>query len=312
IPAGGGKGGIVADPRALSENEYERLVRGFMRRLLPRGAFADVPGADIGTDARAMAWMLDEYEQITGRHSPAAVNDKPFELGGSRGGHEATGWGVAICADLAARELDLAGGSVAIQGFGQVGSVTALRLHEMGYRVVAVSDVSGAVADQDGLDVPALFAHVAGTGAVSGFGGAPGLASDILEHDCQILIPAALQDVVTARNAARVRARLVVEAANAPLSPEADQILLDGGVHIVPDVVANCGGAVVCDFERTQGLSNDYWDLAKVRERLAGRMEAAFLSARETASRHGVPMRQAAWAKALARIRSAMLWRGWT
>ena len=312
IPAGGGKGGIKADPSKLSEGEYERLIRGFMRRLAPKGAFVDVPGADIGTDTRAMAWMLDEYEQMVGHHSPAAVNDKPFELGGSRGGFEATGWGVATCAQRAAEELGLKGGRVVIQGFGQVGSVTALTLFEAGYKIIAVSDIYGAVTNKDGLNIKALTDHVAATGKVIGFtGGAAADASALLETDCDILIPAAVQDVITEVNADKIMARLIVEAANAPTTPAADEILLKKGKSIVPDVVANCGGAVVCDFERTQGLSNDYWNLAKVREKLHERIVTAYDEAKAKAVECKVPMRQGAWINALSKIRAAIIWRGW-
>ena len=313
IPAGGGKGGIKADPSQLSEGEYERLIRGFMRRLAPKGAFVDVPGADIGTDTRAMAWMLDEYEQMVGYHSPAAVNDKPFELGGSRGGFEATGWGVATCAQRAAEELNLKGGRVVIQGFGQVGSITALTLFEAGYKIIAVSDVYGAVANKDGLDIPALMKHVESTGKVVGFsGGSATDAAVILETDCDILIPAAVQDVISETNADKILAKLIVEAANAPTTPAADEILLKKGKSIVPDVVANCGGAVVCDFERTQGLSNDYWSLEKVREKLQERIVAAYDEAKAKAVECKVPMRQGAWVNALSKIRAAIVWRGWS
>jgi glutamate dehydrogenase/leucine dehydrogenase len=312
IPAGGGKGGIVADPAALSEGEYERLVRGFMRRLIPRGAFSDIPGADLGTDARAMAYMLDEYEQISGFHSPAALNDKPAALGGSLGGHEATGWGVAECARLAALKLSVEGGRVAVQGFGQVGETAALSLFESGYKIVAISDIFGGVYNPEGLDVKELKGYTEKTGKVTGFPGASKLDYSILETDCDILIPAAVQDVITETNAAKVKARLIVEAANAPLSPEADKILLAAGRHIVPDVVANCGGVIVCDFERTQGLSNDYWTLEVVKERLIARITKAYNEIAALSVDLGAPLRQAAWAKALRKIREAMIWRGWS
>lgn len=312
IPAGGGKGGIKADPSKLSEGEYERLIRGFMRHLSPKGAHIDIPGADIGTDTRAMAWMLDEYERMAGYHSPAAVTDKPFDLGGSRGGFEATGWGVTTCAQRAAEELGLAGGRVVIQGFGQVGTVAARALREAGYKVIAVSDIYGAVTNKDGLDIPAIIKHVADTGKVVGFSGAQAIDSAaMLEMDCDILIPAAVQDVITETNAGRIAAKLIVEAANAPTSPAADEILLKQGKSIVPDVVGNCGGAIVGDFERTQGLSNDYWSLDKVREKLRERILAAYGEAQAKAVECKVPMRQGAWINALARIRAAILWRGW-
>jgi glutamate dehydrogenase/leucine dehydrogenase len=312
IPAGGGKGGIRADPSRLSEGEYERLIRGFMRRLAPKGAFVDVPGADIGTGAQAMAWMLDEYEQIAGFHSPAAVNDKPFELGGSRGGFEATGWGVATCAERAAAEMGLTGSRVTIQGFGQVGSICAEALYASGYAIVAVSDIYGGISNPAGLDIPALVGHLAATGRVAGFAGSqPVEGKALLELDCDILIPAAVQDVITPANAGNVKARLIVEAANAPITPDADVILLDKGIAIVPDVVANSGGAIVCDFERTQGLANDYWSLEKVREKLRGRIVTAYDEARAQAADKKVSMRRGAWINALTKIRAAILWRGW-
>lgn len=312
IPAGGGKGGIKADPSKLSEGEYERLIRGFMRRLAPKGAFVDVPGADIGTGTQAMAWMLDEYEQINGFHSPAAVNDKPFELGGSRGGFEATGWGVATCAERAAAENDLVGFRVVIQGFGQVGSICAEALYASGYKIVAVSDIYGGITNPAGLDIPALIKHVAATGKVLDFAGSqPVDGKALLELDCEILIPAAVQDVITPANAGNIKAKLIVEAANAPITPDADVILLGKGIVIVPDVVANSGGAIVCDFERTQGLSNDYWTLEKVREKLRERIITAYDEAKAQADARKVPMRQGAWINALSKIRAAIMWRGW-
>lgn len=316
IPAGGGKGGIRADPMALSEGEYERLIRGFIRRLQPKGAYVDVPGADIGTGKQAMAWMLDEYEQITGIHSPAAINDKPMELGGSLGGFEATGWGVATCAMEAAGEegFEPSRTRVVIQGFGQVGSVTALRLFNAGYRIVAVSDIDGAVYDSKGLDIPALVGHVFQRNYVTGFSGSGAQAMDknvILETECEILIPAAVQDVITEKNASRLKTKILVEAANAPTTPEADKILLSMGIKIIPDVVANSGGAIVCDFERTQGLSNDYWELEKVEQRLKERITKAYREAREKAEEKNVSMRLGAWINALSKIRAAMLLRGW-
>lgn len=314
IPAGGGKGGIKADPSKLSEGEYERLIRGFIRKLSPKGAFVDIPGADIGTGTQAMAWMLDEYEQITGFHSPAAINDKPAALGGSLGGFEATGWGVAACAMEAAKELGMAPEKtrIAVQGFGQVGSIASKKLFDSGFKIVAISDIYGAVENPDGLDVGKLMDHMEKTGSVKGFGGGREYdGGKILETDCDILIPAAVQDVITEENAPRIRAKLIVEAANAPTTPGADDLLSSKGVVIIPDVVANSGGAIVCDFERTQGLSNDYWTLDKVEERLNIRILRAYAEAREKAGEKNVSMRLGAWINAIGKIRSAMLLRGW-
>ncbi len=314
IPAGGGKGGIKADPSKLSDGEYERLIRGFIRKLSPKGAFVDIPGADIGTGTQAMAWMLDEYEQITGFHSPAAINDKPAALGGSLGGFEATGWGVAACTMEAAKELGMAPEKtrIAVQGFGQVGSIASKKLFDSDFKIVAISDIYGAVENPDGLDVGKLMDHMEKTGSVKGFGGGREYdGGKILETDCDILIPAAVQDVITEENAPRIRAKLIVEAANAPTTPGADDLLSSKGVVIIPDVVANSGGAIVCDFERTQGLSNDYWTLDKVEERLNIRILRAYAEAREKAREKNVSMRLGAWINAIGKIRSAMLLRGW-
>lgn len=314
IPAGGGKGGIKADPSKLSDGEYERLIRGFIRKLSPKGAFVDIPGADIGTGTQAMAWMLDEYEQITGFHSPAAINDKPAALGGSLGGFEATGWGVAACTMEAAKELGMAPEKtrIAVQGFGQVGSIASKKLFDSDFKIVAISDIYGAVENPDGLDVGKLMDHMEKTGSVKGFGGGREYdGGKILETDCDILIPAAVQDVITEENAPRIRAKLIVEAANAPTTPGADDLLSSKGVVIIPDVVANSGGAIVCDFERTQGLSNDYWTLDKVEERLNIRILRAYAEAREKAREKKVSMRLGAWINAIGKIRSAMLLRGW-
>lgn len=314
IPAGGGKGGIVADPSKLSPWELERLVRAFIRRLQPKGSWVDVPGADIGTDPRTMAWMLDEYEQVMGVHQPTAINDKPPEVGGSIGGEEATGRGVHY---LTVEEAERAGlipaeTRVVIQGFGQVGSHAAKFLQADGYRVIAVSDVKGGVKNPSGLDIPALLAHVKKTGYVAGFPwGAPVSNEELLETECEILIPAAVQDVINDRNAARVEAKVVIEAANAPVTPDGERILLARGVGVVPDVLANSGGVIVCHFERQQGLTDSYWDLSTVRERLRTTITRAYREVQGRSREAGITMREAAWSIALGRVAKAVELRGW-
>lgn len=317
IPAGGGKGGIKADPSMMSEGEYERLIRGFVRKLKPRGAWVDVPGADIGTGKQAMAWMLDEYEQITGMHCPAAINDKPaiLGLGGSKGGFEATGWGVAMCTLEASEELGFTPEetSVAIQGFGQVGSITAKTLYDRGFRITAVSDINGAIEKEDGLDIDLLMEYVENTGSITGFeNSTPMEASLLLEKECHILIPAAVQDVINADNAPGIRAKLIVEAANAPTTPEADKILEEKGIPVIPDVLANAGGCIVCDFERIQGLSGDYWDEDEVHRRLDKRMMTAYREAVRVMKEKNISMRRAVWVNALTKIVEAMEIRGWS
>lgn len=315
IPGGGSKGGIRADPGALSAWEYERLCRAYVRRLPSKGPWIDVPGADIGTSEQTMAWMLDEYEQIAGHHMPAAINDKPPILGGSLGGEAATGRGVfhTLCAAAEDNGIDVAGAEVVIQGFGQVASVAADLLHEAGARIVGVSDIHGGIRNGGGLDIPKLREHVSRTGKVVDFPGAEPIGNEaLLEMDCTLLIPAAVQSVIHEGNAGAVKARLIVEAANSPVTPAAEEALLARGVRIVPDVVANCGSALVCSFERTQGLTDEYWDLDTVNARLEARILAAYREAVAMAQDVGTgSVRSGAWINALRKISQAVRLRGW-
>ncbi len=315
IPAGGAKGGIQADPAELTENDMERLVRAFVRALSPKGPWADVPGADIGTGEQAMAWMLDEYEQITGNHCPAAINDKPTILGGSAGGEAATGRGVFITLKAAVEDLGMviSKSSAVVQGFGQVGSALAELLDAEGVRIVAVSDVFGGIYNANGIEIGALKAHVAETGKVVNFPGTQPVSNeDIFGIECDIIVPAAIQSVIHKGNAENVKARLIVEGANGPVTTEADEILAEKDVTIVPDVVANSGGATVCHFERTQGLSDQYWDLQTVNAMLEKRILAAYRDAAETARAHkGASLRTGTWISALKKIEKAMKLRGW-
>ena len=315
IPAGGAKGGIQADPAKLSSSEFERLIRAYVRNLQPKGPWVDVPGADIGTGEQAMSWMLDEYEQITGQHCPAAINDKPAILGGSLGGEAATGRGVFLVLQAAAQDmaLELNNAPAAVQGFGQVGSELATHLHQAKCRVVAVSDMYGGVYDEKGLDIPALKEHVRTTGSVADFPGSTALSNEqILEAEVDMLIPAAVHDVIHADNAANIKAKLIVEGANGPVTTDADKILMDKQVVVVPDVVANSGGATVCHFERSQGLSDEYWDLDRVNAALRKRIIAAYTQSRDRARESGTQsIRLGAWIQALKKLEKAMLLRGW-
>jgi len=315
IPAGGGKGGIAADPRQLSPREFETLCRSYIRYLRPKGSAYDVPGADIGTNLQTMAWMLDEYESLTGFHEPAAINDKPPILGGSLGGYEATGNGVFDVFAEAAYEsgLEAEGATVAIQGFGQVGSVAAQRFQEAGCRVVAVSDSRGGIYARDGLDIAALLEHKSQAGGVSDFPGSQALSNEqLLECDCAVLVPAAIQGVIHAENAGRIQARLLVEAANAPVTVEADAILVQKGVTVVPDVLANAGSVHLCQMERTQGLSDNYWDIETIDRLRHERLIAGYRAALNTAAKHQIPsLRLGAWINALRRIQEAIRMRGW-
>ena len=315
IPAGGGKGGIVADPRTLSDREFESLCRAYIRNLRPGGQAYDVPGADIGTDLKTMSWMLDEYESVTGYHEPAAINDKPPILGGSLGGFEATGSGVFDVFRAAAlqAEFDIENARVAIQGFGQVGSVAATIFYEAGCDVVAVCDSRGGVYSSEGLDIPGLLAHKKSTGRVSDFAGSEPITSEaMLECDCDVLVPASVQGVITSDNADRIQARMLVEAANAPTTLEADAMLLDKGVIIVPDVLANAGSVQLCQMERSQGLADNYWDIETINRLRQERLARSYREAVSTAAEHQLKsVRLGAWINGLKRIEEAMHLRSW-
>lgn len=315
IPAGGGKGGIVADPKELSVRELEALCRGYMRNLRSSGSAYDVPGADVGTNPQTMAWMLDEFESIHNRHEPTAVNDKPPILGGTLGGYEATGNGVFEVFEEAAREIELEieGACVAIQGFGQVGSVAAQRFFEAGCKVIAISDSHGGVFNEHGIDVAALMEHKQKTGQVMGLKGTHSVThEELIACDCDVLVPAALQGVITSDNAAQVKARLLIEAANAPTTMEADGILAEKGVTVVPDVLTNAGSVHLCQMERTQGLYDNYWDAETINHLRRERLSAGFHAALNTAARYQVSsLRIGAWINALKRMEEAIKMRGW-
>ena len=315
IPAGGGKGGIAADPKELSAREFEALCRAYIRYLRPKGSAYDVPGADIGTNLQTMAWMLDEYESITGFHEPAAINDKPPILGGSLGGYEATGRGVFDVFVEAAQEhgLQLEGLRIAIQGFGQVGSVAASSFYEAGCRVIAVSDSRGGIYAEGGLDIQALLQHKQKSGRVEGFAGTTSLSNEeLLACECDVLIPAALQGVITEENAADIKASMVVEAANAPTSVEGDAILQERGIPLIPDVLANAGSVHLCQMERTQGLSDDYWDIETINHLRHKRLVSGYRAAVYAKQQYGAnSIRIGAWINALKRMEEAIKMRGW-
>jgi glutamate dehydrogenase len=313
IPAGGGKGGVVVDPGELSPWEMERLARAYIRNLPLKGARVDVPGADIGTNAQIMAWMLDEYESITGIHSPAALNDKPAAAGGTVGSSEATGRGVFYVLRQAVKDYNLPLNSrVAVQGFGTVGSNLARLLDQEGFRVVAISDVYGALYAGDGINVEALAEFVRETGSVVGFPGAEAISNqDLLELAVEVLVPAAVQSCIHAGNGGAVKAKLVVEAANGPVTPEAEELLAAKAIPLVPDVLANVGGAIVCHFERIQGLTDDYWDIERVRQQLQDRILKAYAETTATAKELNISLRLAAWSNALRKIEAAIKTRGW-
>jgi len=313
IPAGGGKGGVRVDPSELSEWELERLVRAFIRKLPMKGAWVDVPGADIGTSAKTQAWMLDEYEEIVGFHSPAAINDKPAEVNGTLGSMEATGTGAFFVTKEAVKDLGLPKeASIAVQGFGDVGSTISKLLYNEGFKVIAVSDIKGGVYSEEGIDIEKLAKHVEDSGFVVNFPGTVVITNkELLEKKCDILVPSAVQSVITDENADKIKAKLIIEGANGPTTPGAEKILGEKGVKIIPDVLANCGGATVCSFERTQGLTDTYWDLETVNQRLKERILKAYKETVVTAREKNTSFRNAAWVNALIKISKAMKARGW-
>jgi glutamate dehydrogenase (NAD(P)+) len=313
VPFGGAKGGITVDPRGLSADEIERLTRKFVDRIHDViGPQIDIPAPDVNTTAQHMAWIYDQYSKVHG-HSPAVVTGKPVELYGSLGREAATGRGVVIATRevLAALGRPMEGVTLAIQGFGNVGTHTARIAVEMGAKVVALSDISGAVRNQDGLDVDACIAHVRETGGVKGFAGGEAMRSDeILFEPCDVLVPAALGNVITKDNAKEIRAQIVIEAANGPTTPEANDMLEKRGVTLVPDIYANAGGVTVSYFEWVQNLQQFTWGEDYVNEHLETRMTRAFETLWRVAKERNVSLRTAAFIVAIGRVGKARVLRG--
>jgi glutamate dehydrogenase (NAD(P)+) len=306
IPFGGGKGGIVVDPRTLSVRELERLTRRYAADLSDVfGPDSDVPAPDVNTGEREMAWIVDTYSMHSRRTEYAVVTGKPLEVGGSAGRREATGRGVMICVEQMCRHLQmpLKGARVAVQGFGNVGGVAAdLLARECGACIVAASDVSGAIHNPAGLDVAALLRHVAAKKGVAGFPGGQPLAGSILEVDCDILVPAALENQITGENAARVKARIVAEGANGPTTPDADKVLDGRGAWVIPDILCNSGGVTVSYFEWVQNRMGFYWMEDEVNGRLREKMEHAFADVLATAVQEKCSLRIAAYMVAIRRV----------
>lgn len=309
VPFGGAKGGIAVDPAALSPQELERLMRKYTIRLAEDiGPNSDIPAPDMGSGAREMAWIYDEYRK---GHSIArpVVTGKPIELGGSAGRREATGHGVVCILQAALRQLGISAPTIAVQGFGNVGGQAARELAALGYKIVAVADARGVVGNPRGLDIPALCAHQERTGWVSGFAGGEAVA-DVLTVPCDVLLPCAMEHVITAANAAAIRARLIVEGANGPCDPDADRILAERGVFVVPDVLANAGGVIVSYFEWVQNREGFYWSLSDVNARLAERLDDAYQRVAAMAAQRRISMRQAAYCLAIEKIAAGMVMRG--
>jgi glutamate dehydrogenase (NAD(P)+) len=314
IPFGGAKGGIACDPLKLSDGELERLTRRYISEIFDLiGPTVDIPAPDVGTSPRVMAWVMDTFSMKKGYVEPGVVTGKPIALGGSGGRLEATGRGLTIVTRETLRRIgrDLAGATVAIQGFGNVGSNAAKLLHQSGARVVAVSDVSGAIYDPGGLDVPRLLAYQRETTQLRGFPGAQQLGNDaLLRLPVDVLLPAAMEGQITGENAAEVQAPIIIEGANGPTTPDADEILARRGVLVVPDILANAGGVVVSYFEWVQDRYGFFWKEDDVNERLEDKMVAAFDAVWSTRERFEVDGRTAAYILAVARIIEARDLRG--
>ncbi len=314
VPYGGAKGGVAIDPRRYSPAELERVTRRYTTEILPIiGPQRDIPAPDIGTDERVMAWMMDTYSVSVGHTVPGVVTGKPLSLGGSLGRSSATSRGVVHVA-LAALEsagIEAVGATAVVQGFGKVGRDAARFLHQAGVRLVAVADQYGAVHVATGLDVELLCRHVDEHGTVVGFPGSTPLnGAEALELDVDLLVPAAVEGVLNGENARRIRARIVVEGANGPTTREADHILSEAGVVVVPDILANAGGVIVSYFEWVQSNQSFRWGLDEVESRLEERMRSGWTAVTDFAAHHGITLRAAATALAVQRVTEAHRLRG--
>jgi glutamate dehydrogenase/leucine dehydrogenase len=314
IPFGGAKGGVVCDPKHLSAGELERMTRRYTSEIINEiGPERDIPAPDVGTDARVMAWMFDTYSMNKGHSVLGVVTGKPVQIGGSLGREEATARGALYCIREALRkkEIPVRGATVAVQGFGNVGSHLARLLAEDGAKVVAISDSSGGLYNPEGIDVRAALAHKAETGSLAGLRGAEAISNDdLLLLDCDVLAPCALEQVLHSGNADKVRAKMVCEGANGPTTPAADEILEDAGVLVLPDILANAGGVVVSYFEWVQGLQEYFWKEAEVNAKLNDIVTRAFRETWETHMSRSASMRMAAYGLAVERVGEATTTRG--
>lgn len=314
IPFGGSKGGVVVSPKELSRNELEQVTRGYVRAIAEYiGPFKDIPAPDVYTDEKIMVWILDEYERIKGEHVPAVVTGKPLELAGSRARSYSTSLGGIYVLEEAMNKakMDRYEASVAVQGFGNVGENAARILYERGYKVIAVSDSNGGTLNKAGLDIREVIRHKERIGSVVGFAGGENITNaELLTSECGILIPSALSDQLNKDNARDVKARIILELANAPTTTEADEVFFENKVMLIPDVLANAGGVVVSYFEWSQNLNNDYWDEDTVLQKLKKIMITAFNDVYSLCHEESCRMRRAAYQLAVKRILHAERLRG--
>jgi len=314
IPFGGGKGGIVCDPTRMSKRELEALTRRYVAEIVDAiGPEKDVPAPDVNTNEQVMAWVMDTYSMHVGHTSNAIVTGKPVELGGSLGRREATGRGVMIVTREAAKhlKLDINGATIAVQGFGNVGSVSADLLARIGAKIVAVTDWKGGVYNKNGLDIPQLLAYAKEHKTVEGFGGGEPIENDDLwTLDVDVLIPAALENQITAENAPTIKAKIVTEGANGPTTPEAHQIMHDRGIFVIPDILANSGGVTVSYFEWVQDRYGYFWEESEVNDRLEKKMCEAFDDVLQTSLKYKVDLRTGAYIVAINRVGTVTRMRG--
>ena len=314
IPYGGGKGGVIVDPKKLSMKELEGLSRRFFTEIsVLIGPERDIPAPDVNTTPQIMAWFMDTYSMHQGYTVPAVVTGKPISIGGSEGRNEATARGCVFTVVDAAQHLglDLTRATVAVQGFGNAGMIAARLMRDEGSTVIAVSDTGGAILNRDGLDVERVVAWKKEHGTVVGFPGSQEISNaELLELECDVLIPAALENQISGRNAGRVKARIVAEAANGPTTPEADEILYNNGVFLIPDILCNAGGVTVSYFEWVQDLNRDHWSEAVVNAKLKEIMDRSFAEVLAMQQREKVNMRTAAYLVAVQRVADATALRG--
>ena len=314
LPYGGAKGGIICDPREMSMGELERLSRGYVRALSQiMGPAKDIPAPDVFTNSQIMAWMMDEYSKIDEFNSPGFITGKPVVLGGSHGRERATAEGVTIIINEAAkrRNIDMKGARVIIQGFGNAGSFLSKFLHDSGAKVIGISDAYGALYDPDGLDIDYLLDRRDSFGTVTTLFDNTLTNAELLEMECDILVPAAIENQITEKNAHNIKANIVVEAANGPTTSEATKILTDRGILLVPDVLASAGGVTVSYFEWVQNNMGYYWSEEEVREKMTAKMVLAFENVYNVSSTRNIDMRLAAYMVGVRKTAEASRFRGW-
>jgi glutamate dehydrogenase/leucine dehydrogenase len=315
IPYGGGKGGIICNPKEMSEGELERLTRRYAYAIADIiGPHTDIPAPDVYTGGKEMAWIMDTYSALKGNYvQPEIITGKPITIGGSLGRNEATGRGLAFTVREAAKKLkiDVKGATMAVEGFGNAGQFASQLVEEQGAKLIAASDSKGGIYNKNGMDVAALRNHKEKTGSVTGFPGANSISNEeLIETECTILIPAALENQITSKNADRVKAKIVAEAANGPTTTEADDVLYKNKILVIPDILANGGGVTVSYFEWLQNLRRDYWTENEVNQRLDQNITKAFNDVYDTSEKYGVNMRKASTLLAINRVVEAIKIRG--